>query len=375
MKLLEKIFSAKNTYIYKDFTILGRRIRCINTKKFKQYFKSLPLMVHAKSRYGKALKVFYTLIATGGGGGFYTASNCDFDSEQFSAEYRKLTAGLDKDSIATVDSAMTIYKAYMDFAKFKNPTIQDWINTGHSLKLPSDTTIKHLCKDFCDRIEKINDNLYRYKDYLLPVNHFESSVFYHRHSIDKLKTLGKIRNKNIIDVGGFVGDSAIIFSKYTDKNVYTFEASPENFELVKKTLELNKTSNVIPVNMALGDKAEDVLYVTGCTSGKTTTAVKYENSETINATTLDNYVQKHNIDVGLIKVDIEGYEQKFLKGAENTIKTQKPALLISIYHSFDDYMHIKPLIESWNLNYTFRIIKPEENPLLETLLVAEVLEK
>ena len=31
MKLLEKIFSAKNTYIYKDFTILGKQIRCINT--------------------------------------------------------------------------------------------------------------------------------------------------------------------------------------------------------------------------------------------------------------------------------------------------------------------------------------------------------
>lgn len=374
MKLLEKIFSAKNTYIYKDFTILGKQIRCINTKKFKQYFKSLPLMVHAKSRYGKALKTFYTLIAAEGGKGF-CVSNCDFDSEQFSADYRKLTAGLDKDSIATVDSAMTIYKAYMDFAKFKKPTFQDWINTGHSLKLPSDTTIEHLNKDFCDKIEKINDNLYRYKDYLLPVNHFESSVFYHRHSIDKLKTLDKIRNKNIIDVGGFIGDSAIIFSKYTDKNVYTFEASPENFELVKKTLELNRTANVIPVNIALGDKVDDVLYVTGSSSCKTTTSHKCEKAETIKATTLDSYIEKNNIDVGLIKVDIEGFEQKFLKGAENTIKTQKPALLISIYHSFDDYMHIKPIIESWNLNYTFRIIKPEENPLLETLLVAEVLEK
>ena len=70
MKLLEKIFSAKNTYIYKDFTILGKQIRCINTKKFKQYFKSLPLMVHAKSRYGKALKAFYTLIAAEWGGAF-----------------------------------------------------------------------------------------------------------------------------------------------------------------------------------------------------------------------------------------------------------------------------------------------------------------
>lgn len=372
MKLLEKIFSAKNTYIYKDFIILGKRIRFINTKKLKPYFKSLPLMVHAKSKYGKALKAFYILIAAEGGWGFYV-SNCDFESDQFSADCRKLTAGLDKDSKATVDSAMAIYKACSK--TFKGGTIEDWLKTYQSLFLLQNTSVQTIGKEFYNRIEKINDNLYRYKDYLLPVNHFESSVFYHRHSIDKLKTLDKIRNKNIIDVGGFIGDSAIIFSKYTAKNVYTFEASPENFEIVKKTLELNKITNVIPVNMALGDKENDLLYVAGCGSCKTTTSLKCENAETINSTTLDNYVQKHNIDVGLIKVDIEGYEQKFLKGAENTIKTQKPALLISIYHSFDDYMHIKPIIESWNLNYTFRIIKPEENPLLETLLVAEVLDK
>ena len=268
---------------------------------------------------------------------------------------------------------MAIYKACSK--TFKGGTIEDWLKTYQSLFLLQNTSVQTIGKEFYNRIEKINDNLYRYKDYLLPVNHFESSVFYHRHSIDKLKTLGKIRNKNIIDVGGFVGDSAIIFSKYTDKNVYTFEASPENFEIVEKTLELNKTANVIPVNIALGDKVDDVLYITGSSSCKTTTSHKCENAETIKATTLDSYIEKNNIDVGLIKVDIEGFEQKFLKGAENTIKTQKPALLISIYHSFDDYMHIKPIIESWNLNYTFRIIKPEENPLLETLLVAEVLDK
>ena len=92
----------------------------------------------------------------------------------------------------------------------------------------------------------------------------------------------------------------------------------------------------------------------------------------IEATTLDDFVRKNNIEVGLIKVDIEGYEQHFLKGAEQTIKTQKPALLISIYHNIDDYLHIKPMIESWNLGYKFKIRKPEESLFLETLLIAEI---
>ena len=76
--------------------------------------------------------------------------------------------------------------------------------------------------------------------------------------------------------------------------------------------------------------------------------------------------------VGLIKTDLEGSEQLFLKGAENTIKMQRPTLLISIYHSADDFFKIKPLIESWNLNYDFKIVKPLDGQiLLETLLICE----
>lgn len=55
--------------------------------------------------------------------------------------------------------------------------------------------------------------------------------------------------------------------------------------------------------------------------------------EEISIITLDSFVEENNIRVGLIKVDIEGSEQDFLKGAEKTIKTQKPFLLISIYHN------------------------------------------
>ncbi len=79
--------------------------------------------------------------------------------------------------------------------------------------------------------------------------------------------------------------------------------------------------------------------------------------ETIAITTLDDFVAEHGIEVGFIKVDIEGFEQHFLAGAKKTICTQKPALLISIYHSGDDYFNIKPLIESWNLGYQMRIYK------------------
>ena len=80
-----------------------------------------------------------------------------------------------------------------------------------------------------------------------------------------------------------------------------------------------------------------------------------------------------NQNIGLIKVDLEGAEQRFLKGAEKTIKAQKPLLLISIYHTPSDFFDIKPLIESWNLGYEFTVFNPVDwGILIETMIICEI---
>ena len=67
-----------------------------------------------------------------------------------------------------------------------------------------------------------------------------------------------------------------------------------------------------------------------------------------------------------------GFEQQFLKGAENTIKTQKPTLLLSIYHNANDFFQIKPYIESLDLGYKLKIRKPIDGHIRgEILLLAE----
>ena len=66
---------------------------------------------------------------------------------------------------------------------------------------------------------------------------------------------------------------------------------------------------------------------------------------------------------------------EFLKGAKETIRTQKPAMLISIYHFGSDYFKIKPFIESWDLGYKFKIHKGVDLSLTgETALFCEVVE-
>ena len=213
----------------------------------------------------------------------------------------------------------------------------------------------------------------------MPTNHFEPETFYGKCGMDYIESLNKIKNKSIIDAGAFIGDTAIILSDYTDKNVYSFEPFLQNYNLMLKTIELNKKNNIIPVNMALGDENKEIGMdaSVGAGSGLSIENAKESNINNIKnkvkMMTLDSYVKENNIEVGLIKTDLEGFEQPFLKGAIETIKEQKPVLIISIYHNYSDFFEIKPMIENLNLGYKFRIIKNRLNKVIsETKLLAEV---
>ena len=160
--------------------------------------------------------------------------------------------------------------------------------------------------------------------------------------IDFLKHKENIHD-TIIDVGANIGDSAIVFrDEFPDNPIICFEPEEINYNFIFKTLNLNNSQNISVEKLALGDK-------------KSTTYLKYavemnnyisDNGEQqVNMVTLDDYVKENNIKVGLIKVDIEGFEKNFIEGAKETIRTQAPTLLLSIYHSVDDFFTIKPMIE------------------------------
>lgn len=239
--------------------------------------------------------------------------------------------------------------------------------------------IKELSEEYNNKIIKINEELFIYDKYILPKNHFEIEVFYDKSGMNYIKNINQVKNKNIIDAGGYIGDSAIVFSDYTDKNIYSFEPFLQNYNLMLKTIELNKKNNIIPVNMALGNENKEISIYSNSDTANSGLSVETKQSDInsfenkIKMVTLDSYVKENNIEVGLIKTDLEGFEQPFLKGAIETIKEQKPVLIISIYHNYSDFFEIKTMIDNLNLGYKFRIIKNRLNKVIgETKLLAEI---
>ena len=77
--------------------------------------------------------------------------------------------------------------------------------------------------------------------------------------------------------------------------------------------------------------------------------------------------------MGLIKLDIEGSELEAIKAAKETIRKFNPILLISLYHHPKDFFEVKPLVETINPDYTFRIRKLDPfQAFEETMLIAYV---
>ena len=71
---------------------------------------------------------------------------------------------------------------------------------------------------------------------------------------------------------------------------------------------------------------------------------------------IDTFKKKNNIQkVDFIKMDIEGAELPAIRGAKETIKTDRPQLAISIYHSNDDFVNIPQYLANELENYTLRL--------------------
>lgn len=216
--------------------------------------------------------------------------------------------------------------------------------------------------------------------YILPGGiHIEPAVFYYKNGIEQLRYKEKVGKKAIIDAGGYIGDSSLIFSENFDGKIYCFEFEKNNLLSIEDVIEWNGLKNVIPVDMALTDQTGEMEVFIGTVSNCSYNSInnfgrglEYK-KEKVPCITLDDFVYENNLEVGLIKADVEGCEKQLILGAVNTIKEQHPTLMISIYHSIDDLFTIKPLIESIYSEYDMKIFRPvlPYSFIEETLLICE----
>ena len=190
----------------------------------------------------------------------------------------------------------------------------------------------------------------------------EVAVFHNGLALLEESVLSKIEGKAFIDGGAYRGESAFIFAdNYHPSKVYSFEPMQDTREILAANIEkYNKTSVVEAVPFGLSDRSKKTSMTNwGIGASAADVALDMAQAEDIvkgiEFVSIDDFVSYNNLNIGVIKLDVEGLEYPAIKGALNTIKNQKPVLLISVYHTVRDLLQIKPMLEDLDLDYKFML--------------------
>lgn len=177
---------------------------------------------------------------------------------------------------------------------------------------------------------------------------------------------------SFVDAGAYVGDTAekfIFANNGAFKHIYAFEPCGPQMAALKKRKDrlveewaLNSEDFTI-VNAGLGQIDSfaninvDQGYLLGANLKISDTGAS--NSD-IKVFSLDSYIKDKQ--VTFIKADIEGMEMEMLRGAANTIKSNKPKMALSVYHKPDDLISISEFVLNIDRNYVLAL--RHHSPLL-----------
>ena len=166
----------------------------------------------------------------------------------------------------------------------------------------------------------------------------------------------------VIDIGAHIGRYTITSSKQVGSTgkVVAIEADPDNFQLLKRNIALNKLTNVLPLNYAVFSTRTIMKLYEQSASAKYNsimlTRARTMNYVEVNADTLDSILEQNRINqVNWIKIDVEGAEFEVLKGSTKTLSSNDISLLVEI-HNIDDpshYDNILNFLKYHNYEITF----------------------
>jgi len=125
----------------------------------------------------------------------------------------------------------------------------------------------------------------------------------------------------VIDVGAGIGIDTLALSPLVGPSgrIYSIEAHPWTFCALLKTCELNRLTNVIPLQYALSEKPGPVWISDLPNSEENSISGVFLDDHAISvpATNLDTLVASQGIQrIALLKLNIEGAEQMVIKGID-----------------------------------------------------------
>ena len=137
-----------------------------------------------------------------------------------------------------------------------------------------------------------------------------------------------VPGSTVLDVGAHIGSLTIPLALLTgpEGRVYAFEPQRKVFRELVYNLWINELDHVTPLRLAAS--SEPGVIQMDPIDGFDGRVSIGEGGDTAEARTIDSFGLS---DVSLIKIDVEGHEIDVLRGAQETIATSHPVILLEIW--------------------------------------------
>lgn len=174
----------------------------------------------------------------------------------------------------------------------------------------------------------------------------------------------------VLDLGANIGYYALMESELVGQtgSVYAVEPSPVNYKVLQENIELNGFENIQTFNLAMGEtngKAEMFISDRSNWSRLVDKDLNDNINETVtvNISTVDEFIKDRPLPT-MIRMDVEGYEIKILRGMKQWLKNDNLSLFVEFHPYFmtpEENMEFFDILEENG----FQLSKCLLNPCLE----------
>lgn len=157
--------------------------------------------------------------------------------------------------------------------------------------------------------------------------------------INTLLIKSKLINGNIVDLGCWVGDNSLPWSKNISGMIFSIDPGPENCNYVRELIRINNVQNIKVIQEVVSDSIKVVSTNTDLSHASFDS---HDNgSIKLNSTTLDILFEKNEIfGIDYIHLDVEGMEFQVIKGSEKVINHFQPIITFEQHLNHDDYVSL-----------------------------------
>lgn len=182
--------------------------------------------------------------------------------------------------------------------------------------------------------------------------------------------IGSKEIKTVIDVGAYNGDTvreAMDFFSGLDR-IFAIEPDRRNFKKLQKFAEEAK-ADIVPVNAAAWrESAYGEFVESGNRNSSVSSTASYQHKTADTELIAIDSLGVRNADY--IKYDVEGAEYEALIGADKTVLSSFPVLLVSLYHRSRDIFFLPMYIKEKYPKYRLYIRRLASIPAWELNLIA-----